>query len=690
MRANFCLLAFFAVLLVLYPLACHSQFQEPTKQELEMTSDPNFPGATAVFLNWEQRTDNAGHYFSAYARIKVLSEQGKEWAVVEVPYLPEVAALPIIEARTIHSDGAIIPLSGKAADILVRKNQSSLAATAFFKLPNPEVGSILEYHWTVPLTNGKLHFTTDSIIREAYAPLYGALMASQIPMWEVQQRIPVHKGSFYFNPFTSIESGIREVLNNDIAFTGLVDGERANNLVFTERLPAGVHVARTPKGEYFLKIQDLPAIPQESHQPPNESLAYRVMFYYSPYAFEEVYWESEAKRWSNQLNHLAEPNDVIRDAALQITAGAKTPEDSARRLYDVVQGMRNTDLARTPFDVKSFQVQLTSPPRSAADVWAAKAGDSTDLAILYLALAKAAGLDVHGIKVADRDRRVFDPKYLSLTQLDSILIVMHIDGATVYLDPGTKFCPFGQLDWRHALAGGIEETAKAPMFTPPNLAKDAISAHSADLIVDTQGRISGTVKILMSGPEALRWRQLNLTEDSSEVQKQLNESLAGLLPQGVTGEVANVQGLTTAAGYVSVTVKVSGRLGTVTGKRIMLPAFFFSVGAQEQFAVEDKREVPVDLHYAEQVIDDVVYHLPTEYIVESAPQSAQLLWPEHAALVIKTQPGPGVIDIKHIFARAFVLLDPKEYPALRDYYQKIAVTNQQQVVLSTGNAAAGN
>ncbi len=73
------------------------------------------------------------------------------------------------------------------------------------------------------------------------------------------------------------------------------------------------------------------------------------------------------------------------------------------------------------------------------------------------------------------------------------------------------------------------------------------------------------------------------------------------------------------------------------------------------------------------MIDDVVYHLPAGYSVESAPQAAQLPWPDHAVLVVKSQLGPGTIDIKHIFARAFVLLDPKEYPALRDYYQKIAV-----------------
>jgi len=58
--------------------------------------------------------------------------------------------------------------------------------------------------------------------------------------------------------------------------------------------------------------------------------------------------------------------------------------------------------------------------------------------------------------------------------------------------------------------------------------------------------------------------------------------------------------------------------------------------------------------------------------------------------MVKTQAGPGTIDIKHIFARAFVLLDPKEYSALRDYYRKVAAIDQQQVVLTQSVTPAGN
>lgn len=137
------------------PLAGVAQkFQEPTKEELQMTADPKAPGAAAVFLYREEAANNRSHYISSYARIKVLTEKGKEWATVEVPYIAGYSAPPIIEGRTIHPDGTVIPLIGKAENLLVFKSYRNHVKAAVFNLPSVEVGSILEYKWTIPLTGG--------------------------------------------------------------------------------------------------------------------------------------------------------------------------------------------------------------------------------------------------------------------------------------------------------------------------------------------------------------------------------------------------------------------------------------------------------------------------------------------------------------------------------------------------------
>src|SRR5215472_8770774 len=65
--ARFC-----ALLLFIAPTLVQAQFQEPTKEELQMTSDPKAPGTAAVYLNLQEVTDDELHYHLFYARIKVL------------------------------------------------------------------------------------------------------------------------------------------------------------------------------------------------------------------------------------------------------------------------------------------------------------------------------------------------------------------------------------------------------------------------------------------------------------------------------------------------------------------------------------------------------------------------------------------------------------------------------------------
>ena len=674
MRIRLCVAAAFTLAAFSLPLTGTAQkFQQPTKEELQMTADPMAPGADAVFLYRQEESDTNNHSVSEYARIKVLTEKGKEWATVEVPYNAGYSDPPTIEGRTIHADGTIIPLTGKASDLLVAKTNNFHMKVSVFNMPSVEVGSILEYKWSVPLIGGKVGGT--HIDDEDY---YSSAMAGSTPTWNVQQPIFIHKEHFYWNPYSNLESGP----NGGGWIHMTAEGEQATHLMPLQRLPAGVTTTRSPKGDFTLDLQNVPAFVPEADAPPENAMQYSVHFFWTPYISPDLFWQNEIPRWSKQLNEFANESNEIKDAASQFTAGASTPEAQARKLYDAVQALDNTDFSRSKTEAERRQLHLKAIQKKALDVLTEKSGSANDIAALYLALARAAGLQADGLMVADRNWRIFDPAYLELNQLDSLLVVLHLDGKDIYLDPGQKLCPFGQLSWKHSLAGGIQQNAKAPVYTPANATKDAITAHKADMIVDAQGGITGTVTLIMNGPQALHYRQLNLTDDTDEVKKQLNESLSALLPQGITGEVDKMQGLDTATDFVIVTAKVSGQLGTTTGKRLLLPAFFFSTGAHPEFVAEEKRTAAIDLHYAEQVIDDTVYHLPAGFTIESAPQSAQLPWEGHAQLVVKTAQGPGAVEIKHIFARAFVLLDAKDYPALRDYYQKLATNDQQQIVLA--------
>ena len=63
-----------------------AQFQQPSDAELKMTSVPKAPGAAAVYLNVEEIDNDQLHVQNFYIRIKVLAEEGKSLARVELPY----------------------------------------------------------------------------------------------------------------------------------------------------------------------------------------------------------------------------------------------------------------------------------------------------------------------------------------------------------------------------------------------------------------------------------------------------------------------------------------------------------------------------------------------------------------------------------------------------------------------------
>jgi hypothetical protein len=48
------------------------------------------------------------------------------------------------------------------------------------------------------------------------------------------------------------------------------------------------------------------------------------------------------------------------------------------------------------------------------------------------------------------------------------------------------------------------------------------------------------------------------------------------------------------------------------------------------------------------------------------------------------------VTIARSLARAFVIVIPKEYEDLRGFYQKVATSDQQQLVLTSSQAAKGN
>lgn len=652
-----------------FPVFARAQFQQPTQEELQMTSDPKAPGAAAVYLDIEQIADDNLHYQSYYARIKVLTEQGKDLATVTVPYVAGFTKVVGISGRTIHPDGTVIPLVGKPEDLLTVKSGDAQFGRKVFTLPSVEVGSILEYRY-------QLSYPDDHV---------------SSPEWDIQQPYFVHKAHYMFTPFTNFLKGSQSGSSHYI--TDEKTGRVLDTLIWWTRLPPGAPpLVSDVQGRFILDVSDIPPIPDEEWMPPIDNLLYRVQFYYKGSWNAAQFWEDAAKRWSKDVDHFAEPSGAIRAAVDGIVAPSDSEMDKAKKLYAAVQALDNTDYSRAKSESELKQLKIKVAKR-AADTWAQKSGNSQDIAMLYLAMLRAAGLKAWAIQVRNRDHGPFDFSYMYAEQFDDTLVILDSGGHQTLLDPGEKMCPFASVSWRHSEVGGLRQSPDGPKFvasTPGQLYTDNSTVREGDITLDEHGGVTGYFSVVMTGQEAMNWRQIALRNDITEVKKRFDRTLQTMVPDGVEAHVDHFLGLDTPDSNLIAMVNVKGTMGSVMGQRILLPGFFFESHGHLPFLKEEKRMEPVDMQYGERLTDQVTYHLPPGFTVEGAPQDAHVSWQAHALYLTKSQSSPGQVVVARALLRGFSEAKPEEYQELRGFYQKVAAGDQQDLVLRAAAEAKGN
>ena len=645
------------------PALLLAQFQEPTDEELKMTADPKAPGAAAVYLNVEEVANDPIHFQSVYVRIKVLQEKGKELATVHLPYWHGNFKIDDIKARTIHADGTVIPLVGKPEDLLLSKTLSGNGDqlqinSKVFTLPSVEVGSILEYRYQLRYDDS--HVSS--------------------PTWEIQRPYFVHQARYAFTPFKAFLPGSQ---NATSMYLTDAHGNAVNALIWYKVLPAGVDMKADAAGVFHLDVTDIPAAPDEEFMPPIDSLLYQVKFYYKNARDTTDFWVSEAKRWSKEVDHFAEPSKTIKEAVAGIIAPGDSDLDKAKKLYYAVQALDNTDYSRKKSDSELKLLKL-KVARHAEDTWTQKSGSSQDITLLYLAMLRAAGLNANDMKVVDRSERVFALGYLNFDQLDDDIVVLNIAGKEIPLDPGEKMCPFQTVRWIHSGTAGIVQGdhVRSLGMTPEQAYTDNKKTRNGDLTLDEHGAIKGQLTFVMVGQEAIDWRQAALRNDQDELKKQFDHSLESIVPEGVEAHIDHFLGLDDPEVNLVAIVNVHGNLGAATSKRLLLPGFFFQTRGSHPFVNQEKRIEPVDMHYGDQVTDQIVYHLPANMSVEGAPQDTKISWQGHAVMATKTASAPSQITLARVFARGFSSAKPEDYQDLRGFYQKVAAADQAQLVLA--------
>ena len=619
-------------------------WQQPTPEELSMKSYPADPGASAVYLYREEKVDDERNVHTVYARIKILTEKGKETCGnIEIRYVPPIFKVDQFEGRTIQSNGDVVPFTGPPYDKLIEKEGDIKIMAKAYSMPDIQIGSIVEYRYRIK---------SDS---EWRVP----------PDWHFRQSVPVLKAHYNFAPMATN--------------TGLLYGLR---------LPTGEKVVKEKDGSLDLTISNIPALPDEEFLPPIGTSNYRLIFYYSGFDTPDKYWKVVGHDWSEDFDRFAKASGKIRDAVNGIVTPADTGQQKVQKIYAAIMKLENTSFTRehTAKENKAEHLKVNT----AEDIWAQQRGSDDEITRLFVAMVRAAGLKAYGAAVANRNESVFDRNYLSWNQLDDELAIVSIDGKEVYFDPGQRYCEFGKLHWKHTWATGVRQTddGKTEIFSTPGPDfRGNVLERTARLTLDPNDQVAGLLYETMTGAEALAWRQDALSEDEAGTKNGFEERLQRSMPSGVQVKVTQLVGLTDFTIPLTAVINVSGTLGTQTGKHIFIPAILLDAGSTPLFA-ETHRENDVDMHFPYAVRDEVQLTLPTNFMIENLPGENAFTLPSQADYTAKFISKGNIFAYGRRLRVASVFYKTADYPALHGFFQKVSSDDQEQVALTVTPVAA--
>ena len=645
-------------------------FAKPTPEELAMTSLPGYPGASAVVLFDEEITKDDLHVVTHYQRVKVLNEEGKKYANVELNYVRTSAygeyegneqTVGEIVGRTIHADGTIIPFTGKPYLKTIEKAGNFKVQSMVFTLPDVEVGSILEYR---------------------YATRYND-HSYEAPDWYIQRELYVKSAHYQWVPT------LKDLIDPE-------DGDkRITKISWFPILPVGAKIDRTetpdsnsPSGKqqtFNLVIHDVPPEPKEDHMPPIDAYSYRVLFNFTPYDSSAEFWKVKGKQWSKRMDSFAGPNGDLRSATQTVIGGAATPEEKLHKIYATVMGLENTHYTRE-HEARENKAE-GGKVNNAADVLTHKRGSSTDLTLLFIGMARAAGFEAYAMLVPDRSERLFTPGWLNFQQFDDTIAIVKVDGKDRFFDPGSRYCEFGHLEWQHTFVGGLRQVAGGTEIgqTPGDGYSTNKRTRVANLTMDEQGQVTGKIDLTFAGSPALRWRHRALSGDDESLRHALRTHLEEMLPKSLEVKVTEIKNLDDYEKPLVVSYEVKGSMGTPTGKRVVMPVDLFTAGAAATFP-QEKRELAVYFEYPESVQDALRVNFPKGFAVEATPADGKFGIPQRAAYNITTTSTPTSFTTRRQFVFGDFLVLPSEYGTLRGFYSQFEAKDQESVVLKVAPA----
>ena len=621
--------------------------------ELKMTSEPKAPGAPAIYLYRQVDRDDKGTASTEYnyLRIKILTEEGRKYANIEIPFEKEGYRVSRIRARTIRPDGTIVNYEGKIYENTIVKSKTMKYLAKTFSMPEASVGSIIEYRFNYDFADYQIFNSR----------------------WILSEELFTKHAKFSLKPYAGEGWSVQWVS------------------------PAGLPAGATPAKEgpdhvIRMEADNIPGFQTEDYMPPENELKFRVNFIYREGGMEmnpDKYWANFGKKQNGSVEEFVNKRKAMEQAVAQIVSPGDAPMVKLQKIYARTQQLRNLsyEVSKTEQQEKREKLKL---PGNVEEMWKEQYGNGWGITWLFLGLTRAAGFEAYPCLVSGRGEYFFRKERLNSRELNANVVLVKVDGKDMYFDPGAEFTPFGMLPWMETNVVGLKLDKEGGKWIFTTLPESDLSRveHKGDLKLLEDGSLEGKLTVTWTGLAAMRRRVEERNEDDANRKKSLEDEVKESIAMGSEVDLVSQPNWKSSESGLAAefTLKVPG-FASAAGRKVLLPASVFSANEKHLFEHADRIH-PVYFEYPYKEVDDLTVDLPLGWKAASLPKPVD----QDAKAVdykLSVEDEKGLLHMRRELRSDLVIVPKDSYPVLRNFYQMVRTQDDQQIVLQPVSASAG-
>ena len=597
----------------------------------------DFPNASAVIVLDEAEMDVLSgsqlplSIFERHRVIKILDRRGLRYANVVIPY-DSKSRVEKIQARTISPDGRITELESKDifdVSLYPQYIWYSDQRAKIFALPNVEVGSVLEYRYS--MTIGNLTFWHSWVFQADDPVLLSRFKLVSPAEWDVDYK----------------------VYGMDVK----------------------PEVRKAPKGfrsTYVWTARNVSPLKPEFGMPPLRECTARLAI--APAGMKS--WRDVGKWYGDLIQPQMKADQAISQLVERLTRGATTRREKLRRLYEWVRD--EVRYVAVEIGIGGFQ------PHPAAEVLAHRYGDCKDMATLLCTLGREAGLDVRQVILSTRQNGFPDTSLHSQLQFNHVIAVARdVDSTEIWMDATEKGCPFGKLPWydQGLPALVVNEDGEAELVSTPQDPADSNRLQLRWYVdLDTSGAAVVRGRMNLWGAQASELREQFQAMSRDARRFWLETSLASRC-SGAELVDFTVSGLSPVADPLRLrfTFKTNTFGTPVAGGLAVYPGRFTGFDLPDLFRAR-QREHPVRFRFGSRTELELKIHVPGTPAFQQVAFDDSVLsdfgwarwhwWRES-----------DTVYVRQVYRLAGEDVPPEAYGQFREFLEAVRVRNLKPLIL---------